>query len=440
MPIARTIQRNTLSLPSSPQKTFTLSSQNQTQDEETNGNNSVNEKISQRRPSDLPKKSNGSSKNIPKTSTLDTSQTQGSRRSVINDGPTIRRRSHTDIQTATSSSNGVKQQLSTTNGLTNDKSLVHHSQQQNQSSPPKPKCTLPASLSQPGYVTPSKLFNMMGYGLQNQYLLMHAHYLYIIDCRSREKFNESHIITAIHWEDALNGTVYISVVERFSEIILYDEKGVFFNTTTEMRRVSNRFSPQGSRSCISLAGGFEAFRVLFPFFCTQADIRSTVDREKFLTIYPSVVLDNQLYLGTGHQATNWKVVRDLKITHIINISVEHQCVFVDKIKYLYIELEDKEDVLLKDRFDETIRFMNMAFQNPSNRILVHCNLGISRSSTLILAYLMKTYNATLNEAYKFLRHRRPIVCPNMGFLHQLIEYEHDLFSYTYTDPNDPIFH
>lgn len=147
-----------------------------------------------------------------------------------------------------------------------------------------------------------------------------------------------------------------------------------------------------------------------------------------------------VFIGTGHQATNWKVVRDLKLTHIINISVEHQCVFPDKIKYLHLQLEDMEDVLLKDRFSEAIRFMDTAFQNPSSRILVHCNLGISRSTTLILAYLMKTYNATLLEAFKYLRHRRPIVCPNVGFLHQLIDYESELFSYTYSDPSDPIFH
>ena len=54
---------------------------------------------------------------------------------------------------------------------------------------------LPTTTSQPGYVTPSKLFNMMGYGLEKQYLFMLAHYLYIIDCRSKEKFNESHIVT-----------------------------------------------------------------------------------------------------------------------------------------------------------------------------------------------------------------------------------------------------
>lgn len=264
-------------------------------------------------------------------------------------------------------------------------------------------------------------------------------------------------LLAIHWEDALSGAVYISVVERFSEIVLYDEKGIFFNTTTEMRRVTNRFSSNGSKLCVILSGGYEAFHTFFPFVCTQSDIRSIVDREKFLTIYPSVVLDNQLYLGksqrrvrqcshfvpllgTGHQATNWKVVRDLKLTHIINISVEHQCVFTDKIKYLHLELEDMEDVLLKDRFDETIRFMELALEHSSNRLLVHCNLGISRSTTVLLAYLMKTYNATVYEAFKFLRHRRPIVCPNLGFLQQLIEYETELFSHTYTDPNDPIFH
>ena len=147
-----------------------------------------------------------------------------------------------------------------------------------------------------------------------------------------------------------------------------------------------------------------------------------------------------LFVGTGQQATNWKVVRDLKLTHIINVSVEHPCVFTEKIKYLHLKLEDVEEACLKEHFDEAIHFIEAALHNTSNRVLVHCNLGISRSSTIILAYLMKTYNATLQEAFKFLRHRRPIVCPNLGFLQQLIGYEHDLFSYTYTNPNDPIFH
>ncbi|CAF4557985.1 unnamed protein product [Didymodactylos carnosus] len=221
---------------------------------------------------------------------------------------------------------------------------------------------------------------------------------------------------------------------------MYDDKGIIFNNSSEMRRINNRFSTPGSKCCLTMSGGFEAFRQLYPFVCTNTDIRSTVDREKFLTIYPSVVIENQLYLGTGHQATNWKVVRDLKLTHIVNISVEHQCLFNDKIKYLHLELEDKEDVLLKDRFNESTRFIETAVENSSGRILIHCNLGISRSCTVTLAYLMKTYNATLVEAFKYLRHKRPIVCPNLGFLSQLLEYELELFGYQYSDANDNIFH
>ena len=108
-------------------------------------------------------------------------------------------------------------------------------------------------------------------------------------------FSSCHL--AIHWEDALNGTVYISIVERFSEVVLYDNEGLVFNTTAEMSRVINRFNKGGSKICLILSGGFQAFQNSFPFVCTQSDIRTTVDREKFLTIYPSVILDNQLYLG-----------------------------------------------------------------------------------------------------------------------------------------------
>jgi hypothetical protein len=313
MPIARTIERNSLSLPNSPQKTYTLASHLPTQYEE---NDSNQEKLTSKKPLDSPRKTIGT---IQKSGTSTVSTSQSSRRTSTHEGlPPMRGRSNTDVQYGTPPLNGLKQQQANMGGSGSDKCVDHHNQQRSQSPiSSKPKSMLPTTTCQPGYVTPSKLFNMMGYGLENQYLFMLAHYLYIIDCRSKEKFNESHIVTgrkktnifkystsfffflsiAIHWEDALNGTVYISVVERFSEIVLYDEKGIFFNTTPEMRRVSNRFSQPSGKTCLTLSGGYEAFHTLFPFVCTQSDIRSIVDREKFLTIYPSVVLDNQLYLG-----------------------------------------------------------------------------------------------------------------------------------------------
>ena len=196
MPVTRTIERNSSSIPTSAKKSYTLQTQLSTQYEEPDENSTQsNTRLTQRRSSDLPKKYNVSSKYLTSSSALSMSQTQTSRRSGTSEGSsTGRGRSNTDVQTSTYLSNGLKQQSN--NGTGSEKSIGHSNQQQRQSPPPpKPKCMLPTTTSQPGYVTSSKLFNMMGYGLQNQYLFMLAHYLYVIDCRPREKFDESHIIT-----------------------------------------------------------------------------------------------------------------------------------------------------------------------------------------------------------------------------------------------------
>jgi hypothetical protein len=199
MPIARAIERNSLSLPNSPQKHYTLASHLPPQQEE---DDSIHEKISSRKNSDSSRKTNGTTqKSI--TSTLSVPQSsQASRRQTFHEGlPPMRGRSNTDVQSVTPSPSSLKQQQLNIGGSGSDRSINHYNQQQQQQRPqspdmpPKPKCMLPTTTCQSGYVTPSKLFNMMGYGLENQYLFMLAHYLYIIDCRPKEKFNESHIVT-----------------------------------------------------------------------------------------------------------------------------------------------------------------------------------------------------------------------------------------------------
>lgn len=51
-------------------------------------------------------------------------------------------------------------------------------------------------------------------------------------------------------------------------------------------------------------------------------------------------------------------------------------------------------------------------------MLVHCARGISRSATLVLAYLMLREGLTLVEALEAVRRHRNIL-PNAGFLNQL---------------------
>ena len=53
---------------------------------------------------------------------------------------------------------------------------------------------------------------------------------------------------------------------------------------------------------------------------------------------------------------------------------------------------------------------------------VHCLMGISRSATVVCAYLVATTGMTPDEALAAVRAKRGIVSPNVGFLLQLEEY------------------
>lgn len=55
----------------------------------------------------------------------------------------------------------------------------------------------------------------------------------------------------------------------------------------------------------------------------------------------------------------------------------------------------------------------------TGKILVHCAVGVSRSATLVLAYLMLYHHLTLVEAIKKVKDHRGII-PNRGFLRQLL--------------------
>lgn len=52
------------------------------------------------------------------------------------------------------------------------------------------------------------------------------------------------------------------------------------------------------------------------------------------------------------------------------------------------------------------------------KVFVHCAMGLSRSATLVLAYLMIEEKMTLVEAISAVAQNRNI-CPNTGFLEQL---------------------
>lgn len=65
-----------------------------------------------------------------------------------------------------------------------------------------------------------------------------------------------------------------------------------------------------------------------------------------------------------------------------------------------------------------------------NKVLVHCQMGRSRSATLVIMYMLyktlvdkKEIDCTAEEMTKYVQSRRSVVDPNKGFMQQIINFE-----------------
>ncbi|XP_047169174.1 protein-tyrosine-phosphatase MKP1-like [Vigna umbellata] len=60
------------------------------------------------------------------------------------------------------------------------------------------------------------------------------------------------------------------------------------------------------------------------------------------------------------------------------------------------------------------------FREQGGRVFVHCCQGVSRSTSLVIAYLMWREGQSFHDAFQFVKATRGIADPNMGFTCQLL--------------------
>lgn len=64
----------------------------------------------------------------------------------------------------------------------------------------------------------------------------------------------------------------------------------------------------------------------------------------------------------------------------------------------------------------------MARVAEGKSILVHCQCGVSRSASLIVAYKMRQERWDLHTSYNWVKARSPVISPNMTLIYQLMEW------------------
>ena len=140
-----------------------------------------------------------------------------------------------------------------------------------------------------------------------------------------------------------------------------------------------------------------------------------------LSLHPSKILD-WLYLGSYRNACDKQEIKDLGINYVLNCAVECMESFPPGVKYCHLKLSDSPNFRIINYLDKATTFINQAHNN-NGIILVHCQLGISRSTTCVIAYFIKYLGYTALSALNFIRQKRTQVMPNFGFLNQLMMYE-----------------
>jgi protein-tyrosine phosphatase len=85
-------------------------------------------------------------------------------------------------------------------------------------------------------------------------------------------------------------------------------------------------------------------------------------------------------------------------------------------------LYDSEYTKIEKYFPQSNEFIDEG--NKNGKILVHCGAGVSRSVSLVVAYIIQKLSHPFSEAFKIIKEKRTIAKPNPGFERQLRNYSY----------------
>lgn len=134
------------------------------------------------------------------------------------------------------------------------------------------------------------------------------------------------------------------------------------------------------------------------------------------------ITDN-IYLGNWHDSIDMKKLQHNNIKYILTLNTENKhtdanLVAFKKngIKTKYIDINDSISANILQHVNPCIHYIK---SNAPSNVLVHCSMGISRSASIVIAYLIKEKNMTYSDALRYVKKKRHIINPNPSFAQQL---------------------
>ncbi|XP_020641428.2 dual specificity protein phosphatase 16 [Pogona vitticeps] len=270
--------------------------------------------------------------------------------------------------------------------------------------------------------------------------------LLLIDSRPFVEYNTSHILEAINincsklmkrrlQQDKVLITELIQhsakhkvEIDSKQDVVVYDQssKNVTSVSPDSFLNVLLGKLEKNFSSVYLLAGGFVEFSSCFPGLCEGKSVLvPSCISQPCLPVSntgPTRILPH-LYLGCQRDVLNKELMQQNDISYVLNAS--NTCPkpdFIPESHFLRVPVNDSFCEKIFPWLDKSVDFIEKA-KASNGRVLVHCLAGISRSATIAIAYIMKRMDMSLDEAYRFVKEKRPTISPNFNFLGQLLDFE-----------------
>lgn len=126
-----------------------------------------------------------------------------------------------------------------------------------------------------------------------------------------------------------------------------------------------------------------------------------------------VLITEFVYIGSQDCTAN-NVIETYNIKHVLSLGID-----VDlEVNNKFINCLDLPETNIKKILLDSLPFIRKAVVTKEN-CLIHCNAGVSRTSMVAIAYLMHYERMQYQDAYDFVKAKRPAIQPNDGFKKQL---------------------
>jgi len=131
-----------------------------------------------------------------------------------------------------------------------------------------------------------------------------------------------------------------------------------------------------------------------------------------------------LYIGSMTAINDVDLLREHHITHLVHaldvpwIPVSER----DGFNCYRIDILDQSTSDIRPHLEAACNHIDKALRSGKH-VLVHCQQGVSRSSAIVIAYLIRNHGMSFDNAYAFVKRKRACIKPNSGFVRALQEWE-----------------